>query len=301
MTDDTLQDVSVEELDQDQTEAVDETETAEVVDGETTEVEGAQTEAANDDEGITVTLGDEPADEESDDSKAAPWVRELRKTHRETVRHLRAMEAENARLKAGKTEPAAQPVGEKPRLADFSFDEEAHEKALDAWHERKRAAEDRERRQREADEQQRTQWTGRLGAVDKAAAALRVPDHDEALQLFEDQLSVVQRGIILAAPNDPKTSALLRYALGKNPAKAKALAEITDPVKFTWAAAQLEAQLKVAPRKSAPPPERVVRSSVAGAAAVDTSLQRLRDEAEKTGDFSKVLAYKNSQRAKQKA
>lgn len=98
----------------------------------------------------------------------------------------------------------------------------------------------------------------------------------------------------MGGPDDAKTSALLRYALGKNPKKAKELAAITDPVKFTFAIAKLEDKLKVAPRKTAPPPDTVVRSSVAGSAAVDSALKRLQDQADKTGDRTKVAAYLRS-------
>lgn len=135
-----------------------------------------------------------------------------------------------------------------------------------------------------------------------AASGLKVSDYDDASQAFEDTFSIVQQGIVIGGPEDPKASALLRYALGKNPKKAKELAAIKDPVKFAFAVAKLETQLKVTPRKSAPPPDRQVRSSVAGATAVDNQLARLQAEADKTGDRSKVAAYlRQKNKAKQAA
>ena len=90
-----------------------------------------------------------------------------------------------------------------------------------------------------------------------------------------------------------KNPALVVYALGKNPAKAKELASISDPVKFAFAVANLEAQLKVTPRKPKPEPERVLSgSSRAISGTVDSQLERLREEAARTGDMSKVMAYK---------
>jgi hypothetical protein len=48
--------------------------------------------------------------------------------------------------------------------------------------------------------------------------------------------------------------ALVVYALGKNPKKAKELSEIKDPVKFAFAVAKLEKELKVTNRRAAPHP-----------------------------------------------
>lgn len=274
------------------------TEEVEAATVDDTEAEGSQDEPADEEDGVTVTIGDEPAQQEEDEAKAAPWVRELRKSQRETIRKLRQVEAENARLKATQTAPAdTQPIGERPKLADFGYDEEKHDQALSEWHERKRAAEDRERAARQQQEQQQAQWSKRIDAVTQAGKSLRVPDYEDALQDFEGAFSVVQRGIILAGPDNPKDSALLQYALHKNPGKARELAAIEDPVKFAFAVADLRSKLKVTPRKAAPLPERTVRSSVAGATNADnTVLARLREEAGRTGDLSKVIAYKASQR-----
>ena len=88
------------------------------------------------------------------------------------------------------------------------------------------------------------------------------------------------------------------YALGKNPKKAKELAAIADPVKFAFAVAKLEAQLKVTNRKpSPPPPERVISGTGRVSGAVDSTLERLREEAARTGDMSKVVAYRRQKRA----
>lgn len=252
---------------------------------------------------VVITLGDEPTPEE-DDKRAPEWVRDLRKSNRELVRRQRELEAENARLKGAPSgQSAAVTVGEKPKLKEFADADEIaeYERDLEAWHTRKREADEQQRTRQQAEEQQQAQWQGRIDAVKKAATTLKVKDYDDASLSFEDTFAPIQQAIVLDGPEDPKTSALLRYALGKNPKKAKELAGIQNPVKFAFAVAKLEAQLKVTPRKQAPAPDRVVRSSVAGAAAVDNELERLRKDAEKTGDLSKVFAYRQQQRAKQRA
>ena len=192
-----------------------------------------------------------------------------------------------------KAAPAqATALGEKPTLAGCDFDEDRFAAELEGWHAKKLQVEAERVRQEEAQKAEQQRWQSRLESVNKAAQGLKVRDYDDAAAVFEDSFSVVQQAIIMAGPEDSKASAVLKYALGKNPKKAKELAAITDPVRFAFAVAKLETQLKVEPRKTAPPPDTPVRSSVANAAAVDSTLARLRAEAERTGDYSAVTRYK---------
>jgi hypothetical protein len=86
------------------------------------------------------------------------------------------------------------------------------------------------------------------------------------------------------------------YALGKNPKKAKELAQIDDPVKFAFAVAKLESQLKISNRKAATRPEKQVSATAPIKGAVDSTLERLREEAARTGNMDKVMAYKRAQK-----
>ena len=58
--------------------------------------------------------------------------------------------------------------------------------------------------------------------------------------------------------------------------------------------------MKVTNRKAAPPPEKTVRGNGAVSGTVDSQLERLRAEAEKTGNYTKVNAYKMQLRNKGK-
>lgn len=243
----------------------------------------------DDEEGVIVSLGDEPAPAEEQDARAPEWVRELRHKNREQSRLIRELETKLAA--AAPAQPEAIVVGDKPTLEACDYDPDRFGAELEAWHERKLKAEHQQREREEADKAQRATWQARLDQVATAAASLKLRDMDEAQQSFEDTFSVLQQGIIVGGPDDAKSSALLRYALGKNPAKAQELAKIKDPVKFAFAIAKLESQLKVTPRKVAPAPDARVRSGVPGAAALDGELARLQAEADKTGDRSKVAAY----------
>ena len=51
-------------------------------------------------------------------------------------------------------------------------------------------------------------------------------------------------------------------------------------------------------RGKAPPPEKRISGGVPGVSgALDDTLERLRAEAEKTGNYSKVMAYKRQMKA----
>jgi hypothetical protein len=253
---------------------------------EAPEVEAPDT-PAPDPEEVIVTIGDEPAPEPPE---AAPgWVRELRRVNREREREIKELRDKLA-AKEADPPPVLDP-GKKPTLEDHDYDTEAYERELTAWYDRKRAADAELMRQLKADQEQQKAWQAKLEGYGKAKAELRVPDYDDAEAVAQSTFSIPQQSIIVAGAENP---ALLIYAMGRSPVKAKELAAITDPVKFTFAIAKLEAQLKVTPRKAPPAPEKQIRSTggVPMSGAVDSTLERLRDEAAKTGDMTKVMAYK---------
>jgi hypothetical protein len=246
-------------------------------------------------EEVIVTIGDEPVPEPQETAPAPEWVRELRRVNREREREIKELRDKLAAKEA--TPPPATDPGKKPTLEDHDYDTEAYERELTAWYDRKRNADAEITRQLQTEQEQQKAWQAKLEGYGKAKAELRVPDYEEAEAVAQATFTVPQQSIIVAGAENP---ALLIYAMGRSPAKAKELAAITDPVKFTFAVAKLEAQLKVTPRKAPPAPEKQIRSTggVPMSGAVDSTLERLREEAAKTGDMTKVIAYKRQKAAK---
>lgn len=238
-------------------------------------------------------IGDEGLPSQS--GKPAPkWVRELRRAQRELQRENRELKAKLETPTHTETKPVQ--VGVKPTLDSCDYDSEKFEAELAQWYERKREADAADAKVRSEQEAQEREWKAKLDAYGKAKAELRVRDYDDAEEAVQQFLDVTQQGVLIEGADNP---ALLVYALGKNPAKAKELAAIKSPVKFAFAVAKLEKELKVSNRsKQAPPPERTVSGTGRISGAVDSTLERLRDEAARTGDMSKVLAYKRQQRKK---
>ena len=242
---------------------------------------------------VVVSIGEEapPAEEEQ---RAPEWVRELRKANREKERRIRELEA---RLQTTQTEIKPVALGAKPKLEEFDYDADRFEQALDAWHERKRQHDLETEKVRQAEQAQQQAWQAKLEGYGKAKAELKVRDYEDAEAIAQEVFNVTQQGVILQGADNP---ALVIYALGKNPRKAADLAKINDPVKFAFAVAKLEKELKVTNRKAAPAPERIVQGTGRVSGSVDSTLERLREEAARTGNMTKVIQYKAQKRAASK-
>jgi prefoldin subunit 5 len=256
--------------------------------GESSEVEGTE----EDEDDLIVSIGEEQSEEKEEANPPAPkWVKDLRKSHRELQRENRELKAKLTTGEKGAEKLA--PLGKKPTLEDLDYDAEKYEEALTDWFEKKRTFETELQKAKQAEKEQENAWNERLEGYRKAKGSLKVRDFEEAEALVEEHLSTQQQGIILHGAEKPE---LLVYALGKNPKKAKELAAITDPLKFAFAVAKLEKDLKVSTRKPSTQPEKPITGTGKVSGSVDSALERLRAEADKTGDYSKVIAYKNQKR-----
>lgn len=249
-----------------------------------------EAEGEDDSEEVVISIGEEAPPQE-EEARAPEWVRELRRANREKERKIRELEA---KLNAAPTENKPVALAKKPTLEDCDYDSDEYETKLASWYEQKReydAAQADAEAQRDAEAKA---WQDKLDAYAKARASLKVRDYEDAEAFALETFNVTQQGIVLQGSDNP---AMIIYALGKSTAKAKELASITDPVKFAFAVAKLETQLKVTNRKAAASPERTITSGggrISG--SVDSTLERLREEALKTGDLSKVMAYKRGKK-----
>lgn len=245
-----------------------------------------------DEDEVIVSIGEEapPPDEHA---QAPGWVKELRKANREKEKRIRELEAKLTQTSEKK--PVA--LGPKPKLEDYEYDADRFETALADWFERKRHADAEAQKAQQAEQAQQQAWQEKLAGYGKAKAELKVRDFEDAEAVAQELFNITQQGVVLQGADNP---ALVIYALGKNPKKAAELAKIEDPVKFAFAVAKLEKELKVTNRKAAPAPERMVISTGRVSGAVDSTLERLRAEAEKTGNYTKVLQYKRQKQAASK-
>lgn len=270
-------------------------------DQDSQDTEGGE-QAEGEPEEVVITLGDQeiapPADEHEDLSPKAraAWVR-MRQNERELKQKVRDLEAAATTGQQAQAAPAAEVLGAEPQPEDFDFDPHEYAKAFVKYEKQKDAIAAKAATAQKEQETVTAAWNKRFDGYKAGKAKLNVPDFDEAEDVVRQTLNQTQIGMIIDGADKAE---LLVYALGRNPAKLKELAAIKNPVQFIFAAAKIETQLKVEPRKAPPPAERVIRSS-GGATSIDNNLARLEAEADRTGNRSKVAAYRREQRLKQSA
>jgi len=245
-------------------------------------------------EEVVVSIGEEAPPLE-DQPPEHQWAAKMRVENRELKRRARELEARLQSTLPPETKPVV--IGNKPKLEDHDYDADKYEEALTDWFERKRQADDANAKQQAEVMNQQKAWQAKLDGYGKAKAELRVRDYEDAEAVAQEVFSITQQGVILQGAENP---ALVVYALGKNPKKAKELAEVSDPVKFAFAVAKLEKELKVTNRRAAPAPERVVSGTGRSSGAVDSTLERLREEAARTGNMTKVIQYRAQKRSASK-
>ncbi len=266
---------------------------------ETSEEEGAADpveevqEVESEEEEVVVSIEGESLTPIEDEGKDAPdWVRELRTSHKEQGKELKELKKkyeDATRVIA----PAVQAVGKEPTLESSDFDSDKYATELRAWYQRKNSADIVVAQQNEANKKVQDAWNSKMESYEQAKSNLKVKDFDEAELVVNEKLSQLQQSIIVSGAENP---ALTMYAIGKNAARAKELSEITDPVKFAFAVSKLETKLTVGKRKAATSPEKVLKGNSSISGTVDNELKRLETEADKSGNRTKIVAYKRKMR-----
>lgn len=251
---------------------------------ESGEAEKVTEETETEDDDVVVTIGEDSPPEE-DKTEAPEWVRELRKTNREKDKKIRELEG---KLNQG-TENKPVTLATKPTLEGCEYDDVKFEAELTAWFDNKKLYDDEQNKAKAKTEEQNKNWQAKLDNYNKAKDELKVKNFDDVEAVVTDTLSTIQQSIIVKVSKDP---ALLVYAIGSNPEKAKELSQITDPVEFAHALGALGKDVKVTKRKAPPSPETKVKGTASVSGSKDKHLEKLREEAANTGNYTKVTAYK---------
>lgn len=282
---------TVEEIEVEAPEAEEaETEEVEEVQDDDAEIENEEAEDTEDEEELVYTFGEDSPPQEEEVNEEVP--KKLRAEIRERNKRIKELEEQVGQIKPKETEPT---LGAKPTLADSDYDEEAFADNLDKWYEDKKAYDEKQNEVKAKQQSEQKAWEEKVQSYTESRSKVKAPDYEDAESVVMDTFNEVQQGMIIQGANNAPA---LVYALGKNPAKAKELAAIKDPVKFAWEASKLEGSMKATTRKPKSKPETTVKGSGTLSGATDGTLDRLRAEAQKTGDFSKVHAYKKKLRNK---
>lgn len=236
---------------------------------------------------VITSFGDEvPVVEEPVQDSSV--IKGIRAKNRQLEKEIKALKS----IKSTEKPPVV--LGDKPTLASCDYVESDFESKLDEWKETKREVARLETEKTTAEESATKDWNLKLEGYKEGQAKLKVKNFVDIEENVKESLSITQQGLIIQGSDNP---ALLVYALGNNNKKLEELKKIKDPVKFTFAVAKLEAQLKVTNRTTKPGPEKRVKGSGGTASAVDNVKARLVKEARKTGNFTEVHKY-NKQKSK---
>lgn len=242
-----------------------------------------------------ITIGEPEAPTGNEEGKDSSVIRQLRDSQREEARKRKEAERKLAEVEAkiAPVETSAPVVSAKPKLEDHDYDSEAYEVALEKWHEQKSARAAYEAKQRNAQED--TQKQQQKIVDDYRAKADALPVDKAKFKVAEQEVMAsfnpMQQLILLKSAIPER----LVMALGNNPERLDAISKLTDPIDLAFELGRTEKQLTSTKQtKSAPQPDRPLAGGGSGPA--DTALDRLEAEAEKTGDRSKVVAYKRQKR-----
>lgn len=233
-----------------------------------------------DGEETVVSFGDE-GEEQPDESST---IRHLREKLKEQASKLKALE---------RTSPAqrAEELGPEPTIEDCDFDGELLKQRTREYDAKKRqideAAEQGRAQQRAIEES----WEAAKTRYSEKVKEHAFPDYQDAQDMVEERLGVLAP-VILKAASDP---ALIVYALGKNPAKLTELAKFKDGFELAAAIARMEGGVKVLKRRKGPAidsPQTGSAPMSATTGMIDKQLEKLETESERTGDRTKIRAFK---------
>lgn len=204
------------------------------------------------------------------------------------IREKLELQKKLAEFTASKVEVSPQKL-QKPTLESCDFDEVVFEQRYDEWQEQ-------EHQQKQSRSQQEKEWEDQKARYRKSKEIVssKASDYDISEDLVKADFSIEQQTILVRALDLP---AQMVYAIGKNARLRERLAKIKDPITFTKEVTKLElmATKKISPHK--PPPEQRVQGGTGGKISrKDASLERLRAEAERTGDMTDLLKYKRNLR-----
>ena len=214
--------------------------------------------------------------------EAPEWVKKVREENRELKRQLKQRESQQFEQ---------QVLREKPTLDDHDYDSDAFEQDYAQWLTEKQQVD----AQVHAERQKYQQYHERYKA-DVDAIKAKAPDYDEVELSVVDVLSEQKQGLLQMLVDNP---AKVVYALGKNsPAQLERLSKLDD-IQFAKQIVLMEQQMSSKTKsrnQNKPKPKTHELEGAAGGA--DTRLAKLEAEADRTGDRSKVAAYKKQMKSK---
>ncbi|MES2904016.1 MAG: hypothetical protein V4696_07510 [Pseudomonadota bacterium] len=226
--------------------------------------------------------GDEQQDDvgDTDATDENAVLRALRASNREKERRIAELERQ--------TKPKPVDPGPRPTLEAFDYDEGKFNDAIDTWHETRRAATEAAKPEDTGVEQH---WTESVAAFQTARTALTAsnPRAEDIILDVDRAFTPAQTACLIQAFGDKAPAMMVR--IGSDPDKMEALADITNPIRFTAEVVRMEnAAVRQRPALDEP-----VRGKAVVNRSNDAQLAKLEKEAARTGDRTALIRYRKSQ------
>lgn len=264
------------------------------IDVEVVTPELPEEEAAAEPEELVVTIeGEEPEPDEDAEVEAelGDKGRNALRAAREAAKKARAEARELAAKLAEREQPQQQPELKRPTLEECGFNEDTFAEKLAEYVAAKKEADAKKAEAEQAEKARVEAYNAKLSKYMEDRAKVGVDDDAQARVVAA--LTAQQQMALMDAAQDP---AKVVAALAKHPKALAELAGIKEIHRFTYQLARVEDRIKMA-SKTPPAPESKLRPTP-GAPVNNTALEKLRQQAESSGDWTQYFAEKRRREGK---
>lgn len=224
--------------------------------------------------------------DEGEPEQESPVIRSLRDRNRDMARRLKELEQNR--------DDKPVEVGPEPTLDDCDWDQDRFKADWAAWNDRKRKSDERQAQQNRQAEQANERWAASHSVYRAKAAELGVPDYDEAERIVGEALPVQVGNGVIQYFGDKAPAIVL--ALHRRPDLLEKMVQTAkdDPLKALLDLRMMAEKVSVINKRKTPAPEAetVVRGSGSVSSVGNKTLEKLEAEADKTGDRSRLIAYR---------
>jgi hypothetical protein len=249
-------------------------------------VEEKSLDKINDDSEVSCTENNDAENLNNTSNKAPSWVKELRKSHREKEKKIKELENQ---IKLFNQEKTPNEQIRKPTLEDCDYDEDVFSQKMEVWILKCENEKTLKNQKEDLLKKETEDFNRKVEKYQNQKQSLNIDDFDDCEWAVENTLSNIQQGIIVQSAENP---ALLVYTLGKNQEKLNFLSSITDPVQFAFEVGKMELKAKQLKSSTSISVDMPLKTNGVKANSHNSVLDNLRLEAEKTGDYTKVVQYK---------
>ncbi|HHH1980860.1 TPA: scaffolding protein [Yersinia enterocolitica] len=221
----------------------------------------------------------------SEEDKDPALVKHLRSTIKEKDKELKELR----RQSPGQQQIAPLQAPRMPQLSDdgIDYDEAIFQQKMQEWSTDSAKFQTNQADQQRQQQQLQQKHQQKLQQYQERSKALKVPNYQQAEKMVMDDVPEQIQGAIIHYAEKPE---LVVLALGRNAELRKQMAEATDPVEIGRLIGTIESKAKTMPKAKSS--ASTVPAVKGGSGAALNNLDKLREKAQETGDYSAVIAAK---------